>query len=190
MHFDLNTAATLVTLAVIIVTAAAAFVQLRHMRASNQLQGLLTVLARVEGADFGRWVDGARRILAEKLPDAAYRRSIEDGTLDRADNPWLTLCNSYEWVGSLVRQRLIDEEPYMDIYADRVVAAWELTRGAIAIIRRGGNSGALENFEYLYVRASQYLASHPNGVYPAHTPRAPLHDPWAEVDAAAASGET
>jgi len=182
MHFDLNTAATLVTLAVIIVTAVAAFVQLRHLRASNQLQGLLTVLARVESADFGRLVDGARHLLAEKLPDPEYRRSIESGNVDRTNNPWLNLCNSYEWVGSLVRRGLIEEEPYLDIYADRVMAAWEITRDAIAIVRRRAGPSSLENFEYLYVRASEYVARHPDGVYPAHVPRARLQDPWAEVD--------
>lgn len=190
MHFDLNTAATLVTLAVIIVTAAAAFVQLRHMRASNQLQGLLTVLARVESADFGRLVDGARQTLAEKLPDPAYRRSIEDGTVDRSDNPWLNLCNSYEWVGSLVRRGLIEEDPYMDIYADRVIAAWEITRDAIAIVRRRNGPSTLENFEYLYVRALRYAEQHPAGVYPADTPRAELHDAWAQVDAPAGAAKT
>jgi hypothetical protein len=190
VHFDLNTAATLVTLAVIIVTAVAAFVQLRHLRASNQLQGLLTVLARVESADFGRLVDGARQLLAEKLADPAYRRSIEDATVDRTNNPWLNLCNSYEWVGSLVRRGLIEEEPYMDIYADRVIAAWEITRDAIAIVRRRGGPSPLENFEYLYVRASEYVARHPGGVYPAHVPRAQLQDPWAERDAPAAPAKT
>jgi len=189
MHFDLNTAVTLITLVVIIVTAAAAFVQLRHMRASNQLQGLLTVFARIENADFGRLVDGARQMLTEKLPDPAYRRSIEDGTLDRTDNPWLNLCNSYEWVGSLVRRGLIEEDPYMDIYAGRVIAAWEITRDAIAITRRHGGPSVLENFEYLYVRALRYDAQHPVGVYPADTPRAELHDAWAEVDTGA-SGES
>ena len=183
MHMDLNTAATLLTLVVIIVTAAAAFVQLRHMRASNQLQGLLTVLARVENADFGTWVDGARRMLTEGMPDPAFRRRIEDGTVERANNPWLNLANSYEWVGSLVRRGLIEEDPYMDIYADRVLAAWELCRDAIAIVRRRSGSSALENFEYLYVRACHYNDRHPNGVYPAHTPRAALRDPWAETDA-------
>lgn len=182
MHFDLNTTATLVTLVVIIVTAVAAFVQLRHMRASNQLQGLLTVLARVEGADFNRWFDAARRVLTEKLPDPAYRRSIEDGTIDRTDNPWLTLCNSYEWVGSLVRRGLIDEDAVMDIYADRIIVSWELARDAIAIVRRSRDASVLENFEYLYVRATQYVTKYPNGLYPADTPRAVLHDRWAEAD--------
>src|SRR5699024_7544955 len=52
MKIDLNTAATLATLVVITVTAIAAYVQLRHMRTANQLEALLTVLARVEHADF------------------------------------------------------------------------------------------------------------------------------------------
>src|SRR5690348_7945761 len=189
MHFDLNTAATLVTLVVIIVTAIAAFVQLRHMRASNQLQGLLTVIERVESANFNQLVDGARQVLGEKLSDPAYRRSIEDGTVDRTNNPWLNLCNSYEWVGSLVRQGLIEEEPIMDIYADRIIAAWKATEPAIAIARRGRDASVLENFEYLYMRALEYISRYPEGMYPAHIPRAKLSDPWAEVDASKAPAE-
>ncbi len=183
MNIDLNTAATITTLIVIIVTAIAAYVQLRHMRTANQLEALLTVLSRVEHADFGSMVDGARKELAQKLPDPAFRRRLEEGDVERANNPWLTLGNSYEWVGSLVRTGLVEEDPYMDIYADRVVDAWEIMRDAIAIIRRRAGPSVLENFEYLYVRAKAYVASHPNGVYPPHTPRAELVDRWAETDA-------
>ncbi len=184
MNIDLNTAATIATLIVITVTAVAAYVQLRHMRTANQLEALLTVLARVEHADFGRMVDGARALLAEKLPDPAYRRSLEEGRVERGNNPWLNLGNSYEWVGSLVRSGLVEEDPYMDIYADRVVDAWEIMHDALAIIRRRAGPSVLENFEYLYVRAKAYIAKHPNGVYPPDTPRAELHDRWAEADAA------
>lgn len=183
MNIDLNTAATIATLIVITVTAAAAYVQLRHMRTANQLEALLTVLARVEHADFGSMVDGARAQLAEKLPDPAFRRSLEEGNVERTNNPWLTLGNSYEWVGSLVRTGLVEEDPYMDIYADRVVGAWEIMQDAIAIIRRRAGPSVLENFEYLYVRAKAYVARHPNGVYPSHTPRAEFRDRWAEADA-------
>jgi hypothetical protein len=183
MNIDLNTAATIATLIVITVTAAAAYVQLRHMRTANQLEALLTVLARVEHADFGSMVDGARAQLAEKLPDPAFRRSLEEGNVERTNNPWLTLGNSYEWVGSLVRTGLVEEDPYMDIYADRVVGAWEIMQDALAIIRRRAGPSVLENFEYLYVRAKAYVARHPNGVYPSHTPRAELRDRWAEADA-------
>jgi hypothetical protein len=147
------------------------------------------VIERVESANFNQLVDGARQVLGEKLSNPAYRRSIEDGTVDRTSNPWLNLCNSYEWVGSLVRQGLIEEEPIMDIYADRIIAAWKTTSPAIAVARRGRDASVLENFEYLYVRASEYVARHPQGMYPAHVPRAELRDPWAEADAAIAPGE-
>jgi FAD/FMN-containing dehydrogenase len=184
MNIDLNTAATLATLIVITVTAIAAYVQLRHMRTANQLEALLTVLARIERSDLGSMVDGARAELAEKLPDPAFRRRLEEGNVERTNNPWLTLGNSYEWVGSLVRAGLVEEDAYMDIYSDRVVGAWEIMRDALAIIRRRAGPSVLENFEYLYVRAKAYNARHPNGVYPSHTPRAELRDRWAEADAA------
>jgi len=48
MNIALNTAATIATLIVITVTAIAAYVQLRHMRTANQLEALLTVLARLK----------------------------------------------------------------------------------------------------------------------------------------------
>jgi hypothetical protein len=183
MNMDLNTAATIATLIIITVTAVAAYVQLRHMRTANQLEALLTVLARVEQADFGRMVDSAREVLSERLPDPAFRKNLEEGKVERTNNPWLNLGNSYEWVGSLVRTGLVEEDPYMDIYADRVVGAWEIMQDAIAIIRRRAGPSVLENFEYLYMRAKAYSARYPNGVYPSHTPRAELRDRWAEADA-------
>jgi hypothetical protein len=50
----------------------------RHLCASNQLEGLLTVLARVEEPNFNAWVDGARDLLQNKLTDPDYRRQIRD----------------------------------------------------------------------------------------------------------------
>ena len=78
----LSTAAAIGTFIVITTTAIAAVVQLRHLRAQNQLTGLLTVLARVEDPQFNEWVDGATQLLATRLPDPAYRRAILDGTYE------------------------------------------------------------------------------------------------------------
>src|ERR1700730_4813464 len=106
-------------------TAVSAVIQLRHLRASNQLEGLLTVLARVEDPSFNAWVDGARRVLEENMPHPNYRGKIANLTYDRENNPWLNLANSYEWVGSLVKNGLIPEESFMDVYAFRILRAWE-----------------------------------------------------------------
>lgn len=113
----IDSVAAVGTFIVIGATAISAVIQLRHLRTSNQLQGLLTVLARVEDANFNQWVDDATHVLEKNLPDPNYRRTIADGTFDRANNPWLNLANSYEWVGSLVRQGLIAEGPFMDVYS-------------------------------------------------------------------------
>ncbi len=178
----LNSVAGVGTFAVIAATAIAAVIQLRHLRASNQLQGLLTVLARVEDANFNQWVDDARRVLAENMPDPNYRRRVVDGSFDRGNNPWLNLGNSYEWVGSLVRQGLIPEEPFMDVYAYRVIRAWRLMADVIALRRRQDGPGIWENFEYLFMQAEQFAARHPQGMYPRTTPRAKLHDKWLVAD--------
>ncbi len=185
----INSIAAVGTFVVIGATAMAALVQLRHLRASNQLQGLLTVLARVETANFNNWTDGARRVLADRMPDPAFRQSVVDGSYEMGDNPWLNLANSYEWVGSLVRQRLIEEDAFMDVYSSRVVAAWKLVEPVTALRRRRGDSSLWENFEYLYMRALVWEKRHPQGSYPLDMPRAPIEDPWLAADSGGSSVE-
>lgn len=149
----LSTGAAVGTFVVIAATAIAAVVQLRHLRAQNQLTGLLTVLARVEDPQFNAWVDGAREMINSRLPDPAYRRSILDGTYERKDNPWLNLANSYDWVGSLVKYKLIPEESLLDVYTGRIIQAWEIIEGIVPLVRKRSGPGVWEkNFEYLVVR--------------------------------------
>ena len=152
----LSTAAAVGTFVVIAATAIAAVVQLRHLRAQNQLTGLLTVLARVEDPNFNAWVDGARSLINEKMDDLGYWRG--------------DLGNSYEWVGSLVRNGLIPERAFMDIYSGRVADAWNLMEPATAVSRLR-SSGIWTNFEYLAVRADVYLRKFPEGIYPRGVPR-------------------
>src|SRR5579864_3178354 len=116
----LNTIAAIGTFLVIAATAIAAVVQLRHMRASNQLEGLLSVLARVEDANFNRWLTDTQRQMPELLADRAYIQSIIDNTFDRSV-AWLQLGNSYDWVGSLVKNRLIPIDAFLDVYSFRIV---------------------------------------------------------------------
>ena len=181
----MNTFASFGTFLVIAVTAIAATVQLRHLRASNQLTGLLTVLARVENPTFNEWADGARRILPARMEEAAFRKSLQDSTFERDNNPWLNLANSYEWFGSLVKHGLIPHEEVMDVYASRVIQAWDLVADAVAVSRRVEGPAVWENFEYLVVLARKWVANHPNGYYPRNFPRLGLTDKWLAADQAA-----
>ncbi len=177
----LGTAAAIGTFIVIAATAIAAVVQLRHLRAQNQLMGLLTVLARVEDPQFNEWVDGAREMLTSRLPDPVYRRAILDGTYQRKNNPWLNLANSYDWVGSLVKHNLIPEDSLLDVYAGRVTQAWEIIEGVVPLVRKRTGPAAWENFEYLVVRARQYSAQHAMGAYPKGVERLEVRVTWPEL---------
>jgi hypothetical protein len=169
----LNTAAAIGTFAVIGATAIAAVIQLRHMRASNQLEGLLSVLARVEDTNFNTWLTDTQRQLPELLSDPAYVRSVIDNTFDRSV-AWLQLGNSYDWVGSLVKNHLISEEAFLDVYNFRVIQAWQLMAPITVLGRYKVGDSIWENFEYLYVRALAWAQRHANGNYPKHVPRARL----------------
>jgi hypothetical protein len=177
----LSTAAAIGTFVVIAATAITAVVQLSHLRAQNQLTGLLTVLARVEDPRFNEWVDGARVMLTSRLPDPAYRRAVMDGTFERKDNPWLNLANSYDWVGSLVKHNLIPEESLLDVYSDRIIGAWTIIEGVVPLVRSRSGPGTWENFEYLVVQAQKYNAEHAEGAYPKGVPRLQIANTWPEL---------
>jgi hypothetical protein len=178
----LNTVASIGTFIVITATAVAAIIQLRHLRAQNQLTGLLTVLARVEDPQFNEWVDSAREMLKSRMPDPQYRCAILDGTYERRGNPWLNLANSYDWVGSLVKHDLIPESSLLDVYSGRVIQAWEIIEGVVPLVRRRGGPSVWENFEYLVVRSHEWNARHPQGAYPKGAPRLQNDVTWPELD--------
>jgi len=176
-----STVATVGTFVVIAATAIAAIVQLRHMRAQNQLTGLLTVLARVEDPQFNEWVDGAREAVSTRISDPAFRRSIMDGTFERKRNPWLNLGNSYDWVGSLVKHNLIPEESLLDVYSGRVIQAWDVVEPIVPLIRSRGGHAVWENFEYLVVCARKWNEQHREGAYPKNVPRLKIDVDWPEL---------
>lgn len=177
----LSTLAGVGTFIVITATAIAAVVQLSHMRAQNQLTGLLTVLERVEDPQSNEWVDQARAALAQQLPDPAFRRSLIDGTFERKNNAWLNLANSYDWVGSLVKHKLIPEEALLDVYCLRVVQAWQIIEPIVPLMRRRTGRSGWENFEFLVVRARRWYAQHPDGAYPKGVPRLEIGITWPEL---------
>ncbi len=129
-----NTIAAIGTFLVITATAIAAVIQLRHLRAANQLEGLLTVLARVEDARFNTWLTETQKQLPEMLANPAYVKSVADGTFDRSV-AWLQLANSYDWVGSLVKNKLIPIDAFLDVYAFRVIQAWKLIEPLAVLVR-------------------------------------------------------
>ncbi len=177
----INTAAAVGTFLVIATTAIAAVIQLRHLRASNQLQGLLTALARIEDAEFNTWFTDSQEKLPALLGDPAFRRSLDDGRYDR-NAPWVKLANSYDAIGNLIKNGLLPEDAFLDNSCYRVVSAWEMLVDLTAIVRRRAGSAVWENFEYVYIRSKRWMNKNPNGNYPAHEERAHVPDRYLEED--------
>lgn len=177
----INTVAAVGTFLVIMTTAIAAVVQLRHLRVSNQLQGLLTALARIEDDDFNNWFTLTQEQLPALVSDPAFRRDITEGRFDR-NAPWIKLANSYDAAGNLIKSGLLPEDAFLDNSSYRIITAWHMLADLTAIVRRRAGPGVWENFEFLYIRSQRWQQQHPNGNYPAYEKRVDLPDRYLEDD--------
>jgi len=160
------------TFVVIAITAIAATIQLRHLRASNQLSALVTILEDWQNPEMQRWVEYVRGgALAEKLKDPAYLQSLPATRADRNLHPWRHVCDYFEQLGSYVKYDLIDKASYLDVSCTIVRHLYETIEPCIQTLREWSGSDAIyENFEYLAVQSVLWMRSHPNS-YPAGLPR-------------------
>ena len=169
---SIGIALSVLTLVVIAATAVAAIVQLRHLRASNQLSALLEILDQWNQAAFQSAYSQFHQNIAEKLADPAYQKLLRSGSSpDRGSHPELLIFDFWEQVGTYCKHGLIDEDILLDIVSAQVSNAWKRGWPAIKLIREGGGMSACENFEYLAVRAELYSRRHVDGSYPRGLPR-------------------
>lgn len=160
-----NTAAAIGTFVVITASAIAALAQLRHLRASNQLSGLITVFGMLQDPSVRDLVNFVRHDLAERMKDADFRASLLEIPIDRNKHPEFYLCDMYNHIGSFVRSGLIDEPTYLRTDWYNVDLYWKLLADVIAISRTN-RPHVFENFEYLAARAKAWIKEHPDGDYP------------------------
>ncbi|MGA8532804.1 MAG: hypothetical protein WB615_01705 [Candidatus Tumulicola sp.] len=80
-----------------------------------------------------------------------------------------------------MKHKLIPAESLLDVYAGRIIDAWEIVEGVVPLVRKRGGSAVWENFEYLAVRARNWNAQHPNGTYPKGVPRLQIDATWPEL---------
>lgn len=175
-----SAAAAVGTFVVIAATAIAAVVQLRHMRAGNQLNAFMTIGQDFERPEFRELLSYVRNKLPAKMQEPTYGDEILDGRgLDRSTNPELIVCGFFEQMGLFMKRRLVDESVFLDAYAPVVVRNWERLSPYIALSRQASGLASWENFEYAAVRAYQWTKRHPNGTLPKSFPRLPISPPAA-----------
>jgi len=159
------------TFVVIAVTAVAALIQLRHMRSSNQLAGLLHTAVVFEDPDFQRKLAWLRDVFPAKMKDPTFLAELhQGGSLSRADHPELAIADLWEQTGVYIKYGLVSEEAFMDLAGHSVVGMWNSIVEAIKIRREIAGDAAYENFEYLASRALEWQKTRPTN-YPPGTPK-------------------
>lgn len=173
------------TFIVIAVTAIAALVQLRHLRAANQVTNHQTFFQMYEGVELRDAFHFVRRELNDRLKDPAFRSQLRTGELDRALHPEITICNFFDQWGGYYRMGVIDRHAFMRQNAGLIGSFWEQLSPVVALVavESNGVNTSFEQFEYLASQAQEWMRRLPQGDFPKDARRMPLVDPWRDIDA-------
>lgn len=175
-----NTIAALTTTAVIAATAVAALAQLRHLRAGNQITGFLTLRNMLDDDAHQRAIALLEREgdLAHDERYIAYAKAAFAAVPTPGDDrsrevraAVVMIANSFEVMGTLVRNGVVDQRLFLEQYCGTIVAMWRRLEPYIAAAREiQGDDGIWEDFEYLTALSREFLAKHPS-IYPKGVPR-------------------
>ena len=184
-----NTLASLATFVVIGATAAAALMQLRHIRHSNQLESIIALRALRDSPALDEAFAFVSQELARRLEDPAFRAELESAVSpDREVHKELRLFDYYEMIGGYVKLGLISGDVFLEF--GNPERFWDLSARALEIYRRKRGPATYENFEYLVVCSQDWDRRHPDGNYPSGLRRLALPAPADETQAEHTAGGT
>ena len=169
--------ATAGTFLVIAASAAAALLQLRHMRRGNQIAAYNECRETMESPEFRRALEFIRGELPERLRDARTREEILRGRLRDEYSGIRLVANLFESMGLFVKTGMMDTGIACELWSGIVLETWESLRPLTSLIRFQTAPGIWINFEYMAALSEQYIDRFPNGEYPASVQRMPLEAP-------------
>src|SRR5207253_6109507 len=129
------TVAAVGTFLVISVTAVAAFIQLRHLRARNQLSAMLKLLELEQSPELERRFHFVRVQLREKMEDPAFRASLGARPVDRTVHPERHVIAWFEHIGAWMKSGLIDEQVYLEHASPIIAQYWMLLEPSVSAMR-------------------------------------------------------
>lgn len=174
--------ATVFTAVVIAASAAAALLQIRHLRKANEIEIIEKWTETIESPQFRE----ARAFVMQELPrilaDHERVKSLSWDPLPAELVPARTVCNFFEAVGLFVKLGSVDARVACDLWAFTALECWRAIAPVITFIRERDRLEALwENFEYLAVLSQEQLARRPEGSYPGGMRRMPKDRSLIEV---------
>ncbi|MDP9110218.1 MAG: hypothetical protein M3Z07_03650 [Candidatus Eremiobacteraeota bacterium] len=179
----LNAIAAIGTFVVIAASAVAALIQLRQMSAGNQLDAVLSLERDFRGPEIQDSLRYVQTELPERLRDDGYRRElIEIGFVDSRTHRELVACNWFNAMGTLLKNGLVSEHTFMDLFGRLIVYYWNQLTPVVALMRRNRGATQYHDFEYIAGRARVWIDRFPSGTFPAKMKRENLTDPFMEGD--------
>lgn len=178
----INALANVGTFVVIAASAVAAFVQLKHLRSSYQLEALNDFRVAFE-SPLMQASRAALPLVKERLTDHASRLELQD-TIPEWLEPALPILRLFEVLGLYVQRGIVSSDLVCDLWAPIVVSFWEDRAPLIVVMRRMRGETLYENFEMLACICKDWLAAE-RSTYPKRMRRIAPPDPWAAEDAAA-----
>ena len=174
------------TFLVIAATAIAAIIQLRHMRAANQVAAMQLFARTYEGAEHQSAFHFVRAELKQRLEDPQFRQELRSGDTDRAKHPEIQVCNFFDQWGLYYRSGVIDRRAFMRVNSGVVTGMWDILEPVITLLADPVHGNlSFQQFEYLTVQARRWQKCNPIGDYPPGEQRIQLVDPWHATDTAA-----
>jgi hypothetical protein len=175
----LNTWASLGTFFLLLASVIAAAISLHHAASFNQIMSVISMERDLRGPEMQEALRFVQAELPYKMHDEQFRRDLyELGFIDSRVHQEISACQWFNAVGTLLKNNLVEEGAWMDLFARLTVAYWDALEPVIAILRRRRGDWQFANFEYMAVRARVWLRRHPSGTFPSHTPRAEVVDKW------------
>jgi len=187
---SLNSVAPILTVIIVAATAIAALVQLKHLRAGNQITAMLSIGEELSNPTFSDAADLVRQKLGAALEDPIYREyevalSLGRNAPDVNDEfvelrrASLVVGNAYEELGILLKRGVIDRDMFLDRYCWNILRGWKRLETLTALVRAAmGNDWPWENFEYLAVLSEDWMAKQKGGTYPRGVRRMALTNRW------------
>jgi hypothetical protein len=185
----LNTIAGLITVTVVSATAVAALIQLRHIRAGNQIKTLVSIGEKLDSRAFREALAMVNTGLEQAMSEPAFR-AYELSIFRRLPPPEVQpryiamhdaivlVGNTFEQVGILIKTRVVDAGPLVDQYCGIALGAWKRVSYYVAFGREAaGTDASWEHFEYLAVLSEDWIRDHPSS-YPQGVRRMVVHNPW------------
>lgn len=180
---ELNVFATIGTFLLLLASVIAAAIGLHHASSWNQILAVILMERDLRDVEMQQALRFVQAELPFKMHNEQFRAELDAiGFVDTRKHLEINACQWFDTVGAMIKNNLVEEEAFMDLFSRLTIAYWDTLSPIIAILRRRRGDWQYANFEYLAMRSRRWMNKHPHGTFPDRTRRATVTDRWLAED--------